>query len=379
MRKIIRCSVLFAVCWAVTAGAARAADDKPAAAPMDRKALDGLLYANLREVIDHGANLYNTGDWNGCYRLWEGALMGVKPLLTHRGDLQKSIDNSIASAQQEPLLHRRAFVLRTSLDKIRADIIADYPDLKKVRVENKPRIENPGSVDDPDRRSKGKTLWDRLGGEAGVTKIVDDFVNAVVADPKVDFFRHGKIKPEADEITKMKREMVEQVSQAAGGPFKYTGPDMKKIHKDMGITGQQFDAAVGHLKNALRKNNVAEKDAATVLAAVNATRGEVVAPKKPEGKKPEEKKPGGRASIEGKILLKGQPLAGGTIRFTNKDGKAEGKIDADGSYKMEGIKPGVYKVSVKGAAVPPKYGDPATSSLTFTVMDGKQAYDITLQ
>ena len=39
-----------------------------------------------------------------------------------------------------------------------------------------------------------KTLWDRLGGEAGVSKVVDDFVAAAATDPKVDFSRGGKYK-----------------------------------------------------------------------------------------------------------------------------------------------------------------------------------------
>src|SRR5437016_3073128 len=35
-------------------------------------------------------------------------------------------------------------------------------------------------------RASARTLWDRLGGEANVTKVVADFVAATVADPKVN-------------------------------------------------------------------------------------------------------------------------------------------------------------------------------------------------
>jgi hypothetical protein len=68
--------------------------------------------------------------------------------------------------------------------------------------------------------------------------------------------------------------------------------------------------------------------------------------------------------------------------LTNKEGQVEGKIAEDGSYKVEGVKPGAYKVSIKGAkgvAVPAAFGDPNTSSLAFTVADGKQTYDVALQ
>ena len=46
-------------------------DEKPAAAPLERKALDEAVYKVLRDVINHGADLYNINqDYAGCYRLY---------------------------------------------------------------------------------------------------------------------------------------------------------------------------------------------------------------------------------------------------------------------------------------------------------------------
>jgi hemoglobin len=393
MQRATRWNVLFTACLTVAAatGAAPAAEDKPAAGTMDRKSFDLLIYANMREVIDHGANLYNAGDWNGCYRLWEGALMNVKPLLAHRGDLQKAIDDSLTNARQEPLLQNRAFVLRKPLDKIRTDISGDYSDETKAldakarreKAEREKAARETAGGAPPVAPKSDKALWDRLGGEPGVTRLVDDFLNAVVADPKVDFYRHGKVKLEAAQVAKMKREMVEQVSQVTGGPLKYTGPDMKKIHKDMGITDAQFDAVIGHLQKTLEKNNVAESDKKTILAAINSQRKEIVQPKKteenkPEDKKPDEKNPAGTASVQGRITFKGQPLAG-TIVLTNKEGKVEGKIAEDGTYQVKGVKPGEYTVSISDAkgAVPAKYN--TKSTLRFDIKDGQNTVDLQLQ
>jgi hemoglobin len=369
--------------------AAQAAAQTPEAATMDRKSFDLLIYANMREVIDHGANLYNSGDWNGCYRLWEGALMSVKPLLVHRSDLKKTIDDSLANARQEPLLQNRAFVLRKPLDKIRADISGDYSDETKAldakarreKAEREKAARETAGGAAPVAPKSNKALWDRLGGEAGVTRLVDDFLNAVVADPKVDFYRHGKVKLEAAQVAKMKREMVEQVSQITGGPLKYTGPDMKQIHKDMGITDAQFDAVVGHLQKTLEKNNIAESDKKAILAAINKQRKEIVQPKKPEDKKPEDKEAAGTASVQGHVTFKGQPLAGGTIVLTNKEGKVEGKIAEDGTYQVKGVKPGEYAVSIRDVkgVVPAKYADAKTSGLVVDVKDGQNTADFQLQ
>lgn len=370
MQRVTRWSVLLGACAAVLGTAARGQDDKVAES-MDRKTLEKAIYANLKDVINHGANLYNTGDWNGCYRVYEGALMTLRPLLAHRRGLQDAIDTGIASAQQDPMLPRRAFVLREVLDRIRSELRGNAPAKK-------------------DKGTSGgaakKTLWDRLGGEEGVTTIIDDLVNAAAPDPKVNFFRGGKYKPTPEEVVKMKREIVQQVSEATGGPLKYTGPSMKEVHKGMGITNEQFDALAGHLKRVLEKHRVAPDDVDTILKAVDSYRKVIVEPKKAveqkDGKKPVEakvNKPVGTASVNGTVTLKGKPLLGGTITLVSNEGKAEEKIAADGTYKVEGIKPGVYKVSIKGAGVPAAFGDPATSGLTYTVIDGKQTHDIQLQ
>lgn len=387
MQRVKRWKLVFTLCLAVPvlAGAAQDQEKKSAGKPLDRAALDESIYQNLRGIIDHGANLYNQGDWNGCYRLWEGALMTLKPLLDHRPKLQEAIDGGIANARQDPALWHRAWVLRPVLDRIRADINADYPH-RRNREEGSP----------PVAASKEKTnsLWDRLGGEPGVTKIVDDFVNLVAPDRKVDFFRGGKYKVAAEQVTKMKRELVEQISEASGGPLKYKGPDMKSVHKGMGITDAQFNAITADLKQALEQNNVAPEDVEKVLNAVGSYRKEIVEPKKQEEKKDEkkpadkkeDKKPGGTARIEGKVTYGGKPVVGGIIAFEGKSGLVySALIAADSTYVLNRVKPGEYKVAIdtksnaKNPQVPAKYSDPDKSGLTINVREGKQSFDIALQ
>lgn len=401
------------------AGAVWAQDKQPAGKPLDRAALDEAIYQSLRGIIDHGADLYNQGDWNGCYRLWEGALMSLKPLLGERqlrswaktatgdntvytealkglqsqlGDgprLKKVIDTALATAQQTPSVYRRAFILRVALDQLRAETKPAKAAVAKGSKSN-------GAP------AKKKTLWDRLGGEAGVTKIIDDFVNLAAPDPKIDFFRGGKFQMTPDQVVKMKREMVEQISQASGGPLKYTGPDMKKIHKGMGITQGQFKAAAADLKKALEKNNVAAEDVKKILDAVGSYGKDIVEPKKGE-KKPGEKKPEKTADISGKVMYKGKALTRGIISFVDKDFAFSGTIAAnDGAYMLK-VKPGTYKVAIatpaaakimappKGNAppdpkkmqkiviVPAKYSDPDKSGLTCTVKEGRQTFDIDLK
>ncbi len=365
----------------MTTGAAAAQEKKLDTKPLDRKALDESIYQSLRGIIDHGADLYNQGDWNGCYRLWEGALMSLKPMLDHRPKLQEAIDGGLSKARQEPVQWQRAWALRPVLDKIRADINADYPHKRKREAGEPPFAK---------AETKPKTLWDRLGGEAGVSKIVDDFFTLAAPNPKIDFSRGGKYKPTPDQIAKMKRELVEQVSQASGGPLKYTGPDMKSVHKGMGITQAQFDAAATDFKKALEKNKVAPEDVKQILDALASYRKEIVEPKKteekkPEGKKPAEKKeaePPANAQVTGKVVYQGNPAVGAKLSFVAANGKAvSDTVAADGSYQLT-VQPGEYTITISGPAklgLPAKYAKANTSGLKVNVLGGEQTHDFNLQ
>src|SRR5262249_56388313 len=101
-------------------------------------------------------------------------------------------------------------------------------------------------------------------------------VAGAAQDPKVDFFRGGKFPLDEQGVAKLKKQLVELISEASGGPLKYKGKSMKEVHKGMNITDEQFDALAGHLKKALEDNGAKEPDIKAVLDAVEKTRKEIV-------------------------------------------------------------------------------------------------------
>src|SRR5437870_4005153 len=194
----------------VGAGKVAPAQDQSAAAPLDRKVLDQRVYDLLKEIINTGADLYNGVPQRGlgsnpqaCYHLYQGALITLAPLLDHRPSLQRTIGSALAEAERNPDMRRRAFALRNVIDNIRAEV-------------------NPGS------RAVAGLLWERLGGDTNVKKVVDDFVAAAATDPKVNFLRDGKFKDL--DVGNLKRLLVELISEVSGGPYKYTGRSMKEVH-----------------------------------------------------------------------------------------------------------------------------------------------------
>src|SRR5262249_52029217 len=133
--------------------------DKPAAIPTTT--LDKTIFESLRDVINRGAEVYNDGDHAGCYRIFEGALRSGKPLLAHHPDLQKMIAEKLTAAEGDPVVWRRAFTLRSALDKVREKLNPNpkKQDDKKAdkdkELKDKPR-EQPDKDKDKDKDKNQK-------------------------------------------------------------------------------------------------------------------------------------------------------------------------------------------------------------------------------
>lgn len=125
------------------------------------------------------------------------------------------------------------------------------------------------------------TLYDRLGGEPAIKKVVDDFVANAAPDAKVNFTRKdaaGKEMWQAtpENVAKLKGHLVAFICMATGGPQKYTGRSMAEVHKGMHISESEFGASADDLVKALKKNGVQQKEIDEVVKIVGSTKGDIV-------------------------------------------------------------------------------------------------------
>ncbi|MFO0952662.1 MAG: group 1 truncated hemoglobin [Isosphaeraceae bacterium] len=230
------------LCLALAAGtgAARAADaPKPDAT--DIKINQGVVSA-----ITLGVDLYNGGDPTGCYRVYQGALRGITPLLDAKPDLKKMVVAGLEEAELQPTTAQRATALRRVLDSV-------Y-----------------------DATNPRKSLWTRLGGEPAVKAVVHDFVGLAATDPKVDFLRGGKYQIDAAGVANLEKLLVEMVSEVSGGPLKYSGRDMKTVHAGMAITKEQFGAIAADLIAVLKKYKVPQKEIDELVGIIATTQKDIV-------------------------------------------------------------------------------------------------------
>jgi len=93
-------------------------------------------------------------------------------------------------------------------------------------------------------------LFRDLGGQAGIDRIVGDFVPRLVVDPRLgEFFKRAN----QDHLRQMLGELICRVS---GGGCVYTGLSMKQAHQDIDVAKGDFNALVEVLQSAMDAQHV---------------------------------------------------------------------------------------------------------------------------
>jgi hemoglobin len=120
------------------------------------------------------------------------------------------------------------------------------------------------------------SLYDRLGGVYSIATVVDDFINRVMSDPKLNANplvdeAHHRVPPAG-----FKYLVTEMVCWATGGPQEYTGKSMKESHSHLKITAQEWEAFLGDFRQTLDKFAVPPDEQAELKAIVNSTRSDIV-------------------------------------------------------------------------------------------------------
>jgi hemoglobin len=120
------------------------------------------------------------------------------------------------------------------------------------------------------------SLYDRLGGIYNVATVVDDLIDRVMVDkrlnanPRVDEAHH-RVSPPG-----FKYLVTEMACEAAGGPQHYSGRSMGDSHRHLEITGQEWDAFVDDLQQTLDKFHVPPPEQEELKAIIESTHSEIV-------------------------------------------------------------------------------------------------------
>jgi hemoglobin len=120
------------------------------------------------------------------------------------------------------------------------------------------------------------TLYDRLGGVYNIATVVDDFIDRVMTDPRLNANprvdeAHHRVSPAG-----FKYFVTEMVCWAAGGPQTYSGRTMGDSHRHLMITDQEWVAFMDDLQQALDRFEVPQPEQDELKAIVESTKESIV-------------------------------------------------------------------------------------------------------
>ncbi len=115
------------------------------------------------------------------------------------------------------------------------------------------------------------SLYDRLGGNAGISRIVDYTIDAHLRNPLIRArFEHVR---DLDHLRRMARDFF---CAGAGGPEPYAGKDMRAAHRGMNISEQEYVAVIDDIMEALNSEGVDDATKREVLAILYSLKSDVI-------------------------------------------------------------------------------------------------------
>lgn len=127
------------------------------------------------------------------------------------------------------------------------------------------------------------SLYDRLGGVYNIATVVDDLIDRVMVDPRLN------ANPRVDEAhhrvssAGFKYLVTEMVCWASGGPQKYSGRSMGDSHRHLLINEEEWAAFMSDVQQTLDKFEVPQEEQDELKAIVESTKESIVVKPLQEG------------------------------------------------------------------------------------------------
>jgi len=115
-----------------------------------------------------------------------------------------------------------------------------------------------------------RSLYERLGGTDALSAVVDAFRDRVGADDRIN------AKFARTDMARLRKMLIDQVCEAAGGPCTYNGRSMKEAHAGMRVTSGEFDALVEDLVATLNQFKVGKREQDELLGVLGPLKPEIV-------------------------------------------------------------------------------------------------------
>ena len=121
-----------------------------------------------------------------------------------------------------------------------------------------------------------KSLYERLGGVYAIASVVDDFIDRIMVDPRLNSNplvdeAHHRVSPAG-----FKYLVTEMSCWATGGPQQYSGRSMHESHAHLKITGEEWVAFMEDLDDTFDKFQVPQPERYEFIAIIASTKPDIV-------------------------------------------------------------------------------------------------------
>ncbi|HEX3132875.1 MAG TPA: hypothetical protein VHX44_04745 [Planctomycetota bacterium] len=119
-------------------------------------------------------------------------------------------------------------------------------------------------------QARENSLYQKLGGQAALSAVVDAFYVKVLADDRIKHYF-------ADvNMEKQIRRQKAFLSAAFGGPVAWTGKDLRKAHADLKLSEADFNAVAENLVSTLKDFKVKQELIDQVVAIALSVKNDVL-------------------------------------------------------------------------------------------------------
>ena len=127
-----------------------------------------------------------------------------------------------------------------------------------------------------DQQEPKPSLYERLGGVYAIAAVVDDFIERIMVDPRLN--ANPKVDEAHHRVSKagFKYLVTEMVCWATGGPQKYTGRSMLDSHSELDITEGEWQAFLDDLRQTFDRFSVPAPERKELFAIVDSTKRDIV-------------------------------------------------------------------------------------------------------
>ncbi len=114
------------------------------------------------------------------------------------------------------------------------------------------------------------SLYQQLGGESGLERLVDNFIEQIAYDERIfPFFAQANVE-------RFRSQFIQHICDLSDGPCQYTGDSMIDIHTGMSISEADFNRLVELLIDAMEATEIPYPVQNRLLARLAPLRSEII-------------------------------------------------------------------------------------------------------